>query len=126
MVIGLVLIHRRDFFVALWRGWADWIRTLRFRIGGRAADPADRLHALALRTLADAGLAKPAGVPLRAHLREAGGGLPPAMSEALLGACELLYRSRFMPVDPPGAAEFTRAGDAIRASENRDRRRAGR
>lgn len=126
MVIGLILIHRRDFFVALWRGWADWLHTLRFRIGGRAADPADRLHALTLRTLADAGRAKPAGVPLRTHLREAGGGLPPAINEALLGACELLYRSRFMPVDPPDATEFTRAADAIRASENRDRRRAGR
>lgn len=126
MVIGLVFIHRRGFFLAAWRGFTVWWHTLLARMGRGRVDAASRLHAQTLRVLSGVGHAKPEGVPLRMHLATVGASLPESLAEALGASCELLYRDRFMRSAPPSDEEFRLAAEAIRASENRDRHPASR
>jgi transglutaminase-like putative cysteine protease len=126
MVIGLVLMHRRGFFVAVWAGLNNWLRGVRARFRGTPPDPAARLHAVTLRALSSSGQPKPDGVPLRTHLERVSPALTDELAGALSGSCELLYRARFTRAAPPAASEFARAGDAIRASENRERSAASR
>lgn len=123
-LVGIAIVRRPDVLRRVFLAVRARFDAFRARLAGRPADLPTRLHAQTLRALRAAGVPKPPGTPLRAHLASSGDALPAPLAEALSQACELLYLTRFKRDGAPGPERFRQAGSAIRASENRRRPRA--
>ncbi len=103
MMIGLVILRRRDILARVAAIITDRLRRLLGLLTAPRTDGPDRLHRRTLHALARAGRAKPHDRPLRAHLTDSAPHLAPPLAAALTEACDLLYRVRYSP--RPGATE---------------------
>lgn len=123
-VVGITISRRPGLFGRIACAILARFDAIRARLAGPPADLAARLHSQALHALASAGVPKPPGTPLRAHLAANRDALPEPLAIALANACELLYVARYQRSPAAEPERFRDARSAIRASENRSRPRA--
>lgn len=117
MVIGLVILRRRDILARITAAVSDRLRRILGRLTASRADGPDRLHRQTLHALARVGHAKPQDRPLREHLAESAPHLAPPLAEALTRACDLLYQVRYSPRPEAAETDIRRLIRDIRKSE---------
>lgn len=117
MVVGLVILRRRDILARITAAVSDRLRRIFGRLTVSRADGSDRLHRRTLHALARVGHAKPQDRPLREHLAESAPHLAPPLAEALTRACDLLYQVRYSPRPEAAETDIRRLIRDIRKSE---------